>query len=530
MKAFFRDLRERSVIKVSIAYLVVAWVVLQLADVIFPAMNLPDWSISLVLGLLAIGFPVAIVLAWAFDLTPEGIRRASKGDDGESEPQDKALSTEGSRVPALPVSSTPSDGHSIAVLPFADMSPDGDQEHFCDGLTEELLNVMSCIPGLRVSSRTSSFAFKGSDVDIATVAGKLNVDHVLEGSVRKDGDKVRITAQLIEVSSDSHRWSETYDRELCDIFSIQDDIAAQILEALRLKLGDAQLPLCTTSDPKAYEYYLRGRGYFFTKTDKDLNLAIDMFEKAAASDPNFVKAWIDLAEAASMSAIYLGGDRDYVSRAEDASKKAMTLAPDRADSQMACGFAHLAARRFAEAEAYFLNALELDPGQVKAWHYLARAAHHLGKKDEELKYFHKATELDKEDWESPLLAAGTYRANGDMEAARRMAEIGVERVETHLKDYPDNPRAYYLALGGLYYLDEFDKADRFAEQALSLAPDDGPTRYNIACYYAVQGEANKALDLLEGSTPSRSWIENDSDWDNIRQHPRFIAFIENLAD
>jgi adenylate cyclase len=513
MKDFIRELRQRNVVKVAIAYLVVSWLVLQFADIAFPAMGLPEWTITLALGLLGIGFPVALVLAWIFDITPEGVQRT---DDAAPEQQPET------------VESSTTSTQSIAVLPFPDMSAEKDQDHFCDGLTEELLNVLTRIPGLRVASRTSCFAFKGREPDLAAVGEKLSVAHVLEGSVRKAGNKVRITAQLIEVATDSHLWSETYDRELDDIFAIQDDIANRILEVLKLKLGPEKLPEATTHSAKAYEYFLRGRGYAMTNSDQDIDRAIEMFQKAGAADPRFVRAWIGLAEISSMKALFMSGGGDSCTIANDAGEKAMQLAPDRAGSFLARGYAHLASQRFPEAERDFLKAIELDPLLVRAYHYLGRAAQHQGKTDCALEYFEKAVELDPDDYESPLLVISNYHKAGDDEGAERAARIGVERAERHLEDYPDNPRPYYLGAAGLITLGERDRALEWAEHALALAPEDSSTRYNLACNYAMLGQTGKALDCLENSISSHSWIENDPELDSLRSHPRYKAIIESL--
>jgi len=278
MKGFFRQLRKRHVFKVGFAYLVVSWLVLQLADVIFPALSLPEWSITLVLGLLVVGFPVALVLAWVFDLTPDGIERTLD----EQPVPDQPVAGSTADPPPAPA---PATAQSLAVLPFSDFSAEQDQEHFCDGLTEELLNVLTGIPGLRVASRTSCFAFKGKDLDLGAVGDKLSVAHVLEGSVRKSGNKVRVTGQLIEVATDSHLWSETYDRELDDIFAIQDDIAARILDVLKLKLGAGGRHDPTTTNARAYEYFLRGRGYAITKITQDHDRAIAIFSRPSKSIP-----------------------------------------------------------------------------------------------------------------------------------------------------------------------------------------------------------------------------------------------------
>ena len=220
--SIFKELKRRNVFKVAVAYIIVAWLVLQVSDTLVPALHLPEWFHSGVAFVLIIGFPIAIVFAWAFEITPDGIQR----DIGDSATTESLKTVETSDV---------EDDKSIAVLPFANMSDDNEQEHFCDGLTEELLNVIANLPNLRVASRTSCFAFKNKSVNLGAVAEKLHVAHILEGSVRKNGNNIRITAQLIEASTDSHLWSETYDRQLDDIFAIQDDIAKRILNALKLK-------------------------------------------------------------------------------------------------------------------------------------------------------------------------------------------------------------------------------------------------------------------------------------------------------
>lgn len=519
MKAFIHELRERSVVKVGVTYLIAAWVVLQLADVLFPAMRLPEWAITLVLGLLVVGFPVAVGLAWAFDVTPDGVRRAgATGDDQKAEARDDAGA------------STPQHDQSIAVLPFPDMSAERDQEHFCDGLTDELLNVLTRIPNLRVASRTSSFAFKGKAVDLASVSDKLGVAHILEGSVRKSGNKVRITAQLIEVATDSNLWSQTYDRELDDIFAIQDDIAARILEVLELKLGTRTPPDPTTGSAKAYEYFLRGRGYAITKGREGHERATEMFREAVAVDPGFVRAWTELAHSRAMRAIYFGGGQRCRKAADEASEKAMRLAPDRAGSYMARGYAHLASERFADAESDFSRAIEIDPGKVDAFHYLARTAYLQGQMDKAREYFERATEVNPDDYESALLSIGIYEKADDIEGARRAARIGVERVERHLEDYPDNQRAYYLGASGLMTLGDMERAKEWAERALTIDPGGPATRYNLACFYARAGEPGKALDCLEHSITSRSWIANDPDLASLHDHPRFAAILETLSD
>ena len=508
MQDFFRALKDRKVIKVGIAYVVGAFVVMETADIVFPAIGLPETAITLVVGLLAVGFPLAMILTWVFDITPEGIKRADAAKTSE---------------PADP-------GPSIAVVPFPDMSAEKDQEHFCDGLTEELLNVLTCIPGLRVASRTSTFSLKDKQIDLKEVARKFGVQHILEGSVRKSGNRIRVTAQLIEAATDTHLWSENYDRELDDIFAIQDDIAARILEVLKLKLGPTRTASADTSNAKAYEYFLRGRGYAMSMSDRETELAAEMFKMAVDLDPGFIRAWINLAEMCAVHAVFYQDEEStrWHKIAKAAADKLMEISPSPAESILASAYALTAERNFAAAETAFKKAIELDSTMGIAYQYLARAQLHQGKMRAAAASYSAATECDPDDYESPLLGVSVYEDLGDRDNALKLARIGVERAEKILEDYPDNQRAYYLGSSGHAVLGHMDKALEWTEHSLALKPKDPATRYNAACFYAKNDEIEKALDCLENSVTSRTWIENDPDLNALRDDPRYKALVESL--
>jgi TolB-like protein len=335
------ELRRRNVFKVGAAYLVVGWLVIEAAALLAPQLNLPEWAPRFVTFLVLVGFPIALVLAWIFDLTPEGMQLA-EGKTGNKRfyaavSAIAALSLAwfflgtGARSPAPGVDTAPpretidgkaarAGGPSIAVLPFVNMSPDPDNEFFADGISEELLNILARIDGLTVASRTSAFSFKGSNAPIPTIASSLNVGHVLEGSVRKQADRVRITAQLVHADSDVHLWSQTYDRQLVDIFAVQEEIAQAIATALEGVLGTRVVTVTApTGDLEAYQRFLQGRGRFFER--QELDEALADFQFAVARDPQYAEAWGFLAATA-----YIHARSAYPSRLDPADVEA-PLAP-----------------------------------------------------------------------------------------------------------------------------------------------------------------------------------------------------------
>ncbi|HLF31505.1 MAG TPA: hypothetical protein VI566_10825, partial [Xanthomonadales bacterium] len=339
--SLIEELKRRNVFRVGIAYVVIAWLLLQVSDVVLNNIAAPGWVFKAILLVLALGFPLVVFFAWAFELTPEGLKKEKEVDRSQSithstgrkldfviigllvlalgyfawdkflaGPTDEAGSAATSPVASSPTEpagdtvaaptatastqpATTAPARSIAVLPFADMSPEGDQEYLSDGIAEELLNLLVQIPDLQVAARTSSFSFKGKDMKIAEVARELHVAHILEGSVRKAGDRVRITAQLIKADDGYHLWSETFDRTLDDVFAIQDEISAAVVAALKIKLLGAA-PTSVEVNPEAYAMYLQGRYFTERRTQKDGENAVAAYEKALEIDPGYAAAWAGL--------------------------------------------------------------------------------------------------------------------------------------------------------------------------------------------------------------------------------------------
>jgi TolB-like protein len=350
---FFAELKRRKVVRVAVVYAATAFVVLQVADIMLPSLGVPGWALSLIVVLLILGFPVAMVLAWALELTPEGIRKTDAPAAGESSPAllgkrtifaAALMVTLGvglgagwflRTAPAPEEASRTPGSKSIAVLPFVNMSADAENEYFADGISEELLNVLVRVDDIGVASRTSSFAYKGREIGAATIARELNVNHILEGSVRKAGNRVRITAQLIDAVNDRHLWSETYDRELDDIFVIQDEIANAIVAALRGTLGSDEADRAVTvradtDNLDAYQLYLKARELFINR--EGLDESVRLFEQAVALDPEFARGWEGLAAASAVLVDWVYGypsidQPRLMALAEQAAERALALDP-----------------------------------------------------------------------------------------------------------------------------------------------------------------------------------------------------------
>lgn len=364
MKAFLQELRRRNVFRVAGVYAVVGWLLIQVVVAVKAPLGLPGWFDTAIIVLILAGFPVAIILAWAFEMTPDGIRPTESVDADASVASqtgrrldiviiaglalvalvvigDRILPKGGETAPSGEMAEArPNGDASVAVLPFIDLSPDGDQEYFSDGISEEILNVLVRIPGLKVAGRTSSFSFKGRNEDLREIGAALDVANVLEGSVRKSGTKLRITAQLIRSDDGFHLWSETYDRELTDVFAIQDDIAKQVADALATSLGLEEGEVLVenrTNDPVAHENYLKAHELWLKRGDQNLREARNLLTEAVARDPNYADAWGELALVMSTYPWYVEGysatrDNYYVPSSLDASehlaRRALAIDPD----------------------------------------------------------------------------------------------------------------------------------------------------------------------------------------------------------
>ncbi len=424
---------------------------------------------------------------------------------------------------------------SIAVLPFADMSREKDQGYFCDGIAEEIINAFCRIQGLRVASRTGSFQFKDTATGLREIGHTLHVDSILEGSVRKSENRLRITVQLIDAARGFHLWSESYDRELHDVFAIQQEIARNVVRSLRVTLSPQEkgaLAAVPTSHVQAYDYYLRGRSFYYRYGRHDIEFALQLFSRAIELDPEYGLAHAGLADC--WSYIYLYSERKDAVRlqAEAAGRRAVELAPESAQTQASMAVALSLGSHKEEAQAAFEKAIRLDPTLFEAWYFYARQAFAGGDMPKAASLYEEAMRVRPEDYYSPLLVAQVYQELGRPGDARAARERGVALVEKHIDLHPDDARALYMGANGLVALGEKDKGLDWARRARRIDPDDPMLLYNLGCIHALAGDLEDAIDCLEraasGGLLQKGWYEHDGDLEPVRSHPRFKALLERM--
>nr|WP_255607423.1 adenylate/guanylate cyclase domain-containing protein [Phyllobacterium sp. 2063] len=430
--------------------------------------------------------------------------------------------------PPAAVSAKDNLGLSIAVLPFTNMSGDPEQEYFSDGITEDIITDLSKISGLHVVARNTVFTYKNKSVKVKQVAQELGIRFVLEGSIRKAGQRIRITGQLIDATSGAHLWADRYDRNMTDIFAIQDEITRAIVEELKVKLlpeEKAAVARAPTENVEAYTYYLRGRQFSHEWTKSYLLLARRMFKKAVELDPHYARAYAGIANCDS--ALH-GWHSEEVSLDDilEMSARALALDPELAEAHAARGLALHSNDRRPEAIAQFKRALELEPELYEANYFYARLLYTQGEMEACAKYLVKSAEIRPDDYVSPILLTSVYTKLGMVTETENWAQRGIERAERALQLHPENSSPAHRGALALAHLGERERARDWAARALAIAPDDVYAYYNIACAYSILGDIEKALDLLEHVVPRNtaeqmSWFDNDSDLDPLRGHPRF---------
>jgi TolB-like protein/tetratricopeptide (TPR) repeat protein len=432
-------------------------------------------------------------------------------------------------VPAAPVDS-------VAILAFADLSPARDHEYFCDGIAEEIINALCCVRGLRVASRTSSFQFKGRAADVREIGRVLGVGAVLEGSVRKSGDRVRITAQLVSAADGYHLWSESFDRRLEDVFAIQTGIAQQLVRTLRLSLSPQETRLLErggTRNAAAYDLYLRGQALLRDGSDSALPQAAELFSRAIEADPQFAQAHAGLANALAYAGIWgLDVDAARIERALAASRRALELEPRMPEAYVAKGNLLFLGRRAEEAFAAFEEAIRLNPASYEAHYFYARDLFSAGRAEQAVAYYQAAERLRPEEFQPPCMLAGALWSLARTAEANQAALRALRAIDARLQVEPDDSRALHLGAVLAARLGDRGRAVAHASRALELRPEEFATAYNVACAYAVLGLREEALDSLDRAVRTGrgdlGWIEHDPDFDGLRAEPRFAGIVDRL--
>jgi adenylate cyclase len=425
-----------------------------------------------------------------------------------------------------------------ANLPNADHSPDHDQGWFADGLAEEIIDALCCVRGLRVASRSAAFRFRDGSVDPREVGRQLGVDAILEGSVRKSGDRLRVGAQLVDAATGFRTWSETFERRIEDVFAIQGEIARQVGQALRVTVAGAALGRSERYAPRnldAYEYYLRGRQMTggTGMSQAALLHAPVLFRKAIELDPDYAQAHAGLADTLAQLVLWRSAKADDVlAEATAAASRALDLAPDLPEALVAQGHLRSLAGDAAGAMRSFERALELAPSLYEANYYFARHLFAQGDHVRAAQRFLAAWQARPDDGTLLVHAGNALDASGDRMEGEATARRALAALLRQMEFEPENARLHYMAAGAHMRLGDIDAGRREIETALRLRPDDFVTLYNAACFHSLAGDAERALDLLERAIPgggNRDWMANDPDLANLRGHPRFEAVLEQLA-
>jgi len=468
------ELKRRKVYSVAVAYAVVGWLLIQVVTQVFPPFEVPNWAERLVILATIIGFPIALVLGWLFDFTRHGIVRT----------QD--LQSEAELAIAQPANSTEK---SIAVLPFADLSPAKDHDYFSDGIAEELLGALAKVDGLRVAARRSSFWFKGREAELGEIASKLNVGHVLEGSVRRDGNRVRVMAELIDACDGFTLWSETYEREMHGIFALQDEITRSIVDALKLNLDISPPPASRSTE--AYDAYLHGLFYSDKSTEDALRRSLEFFQRALEKDPKFNRAWTGIAKAWLWLADAYVPPLEAYPKVRDAAVRALQLNDEEAEAHV-----YLAeSKRILDwnldgAEAEFNRAVEIDPNSTPSNYFIAALYAARGDRDKALAYLNRTSKIDPASLWVSNFACELYRYFGLYDEAIAAGERALQLDPTFAHYGEPSLAALYREMG------RFDDAIALYEKAHDFT---GRPGFGLAITYARMNRRKEALQTLEAA-------------------------------
>ena len=577
---FFSELKRRNVYKVAVAYAVVAWLLMQIASQIFPFFEIPNWAVRFVVLAIIIGFPIALILAWAFELTPEGVKRTEVADAAHERSRaavwiyvvaiGAALSVglfvlghymapnKQSGLAELP-------GKSLAVLPFANLSGNPENAYFAAGIQDEIITRLAKIGQLKVVSCLTTQRFKSAPDDLPAIARQLGVANVLQGSVQRTADAVRVNVQLVKAETDTHLWADTFDRKLTDVFQIESDIAKTIAEKLQAKLTGSEeraISVKPTANVEAHQLYLKGRYIWNRRTAENLKKALNYFEEAAQKDPDYALAYVGIADACGLFPVYgAGAPQEYLPRAKGAAEKALALDDSLAEAHASMGLVHYCYFNGMESAKEFERAIELNPNYATAHHWYGRLTLvMLGQLDRAMAEAKRAYELDPvssiihSDLGGVNVAArrydeairqlrGTVEIDPDFFWAYRWLGMALELkgdTQAAIAEYKkafelnDDPAGLAFIAHAEAAMGHQDEARKLLTQLVDAAKSRYVQPYAFALTYLALGDKDQTLNWLEQGVRDRGatflqFIKTDAFFDPLRGDPRFEAIVQKVA-
>ncbi len=523
----WNEIRDRKVLRVSIAYLLVGWLVMQVGELLVEALQLPPWSFTLIVILMALGFPMAVALAWAYEITPDGIRRDTVQGLQRENPDPSADFPRIQRAD--------DQEFRLAVMHPRDLTEDQDLYWFCEGLAEEVQLSLSRLENVAVMSPGQAHPSSGTTPEFDKLAETLDIDATLESSVRSANGKRRICFQLVSARTRFEIWNICFNCEPGDELALQASLATEVCESIKLTLRERLAnEHGINCDPTALEYLQRGREFFRWRCAKRTGYAIQMFEKAVEIDPRFGTAWACLAVAHGYASQTYDANPDTAQTAHDAARRAMELAPQEPMTWVAHGVLLSGNGQHAQADEAFRKATTLDPGCFEGWYVNARNWARQGDLERACTSFRKAADCEPDDYQSVLLQGQLYVSLGRPGQVNRVLEEGVARAERSLERHPDDYRALNLGALGLLQLGQREKAKAWMQQSLQNAPRDPVIEYNAACFYALANDTDAALRSLERCKAMGAleddWWQYDSHLDALRELPEFQAIVGQIVN
>jgi TolB-like protein/Flp pilus assembly protein TadD len=519
LKKYIAELKRRNVFKPAIAYLVVAWLIAQVASVILPTFDAPPYIMKTLIFILIAGFPINLIFAWVYEFTPQGIKKTEHAEE----------TAKGSPKLSPGINKN---NKKLVVLPFRNISSENGSDYFSDGLTEEIIIRLSGIKELEIASRNTSMRYRNSDLDIESLGRELKAKYLLQGTVRKHKDNLRISTELIDVEKDSELWAEIYSGKMADVFAIQEKVSKKIVSSLQLKLTPKEkvaLSKSSTMNSEAFDSYLKAREFLFRYTRSYLLLAIDLFQNAIDLDPEYAAAYAGMSEAYAM--LYETHDKNpsWLEKAEESSLKALIYDPNSSEAYSALGLVYYNKNSLNEALIAVQKAISFDPDNFFAYWIRGRLYRIQDRDSEAVIDFNKALDLNH----------GFHTIYGDLQMAYEKLKDKVNLEDTlqraaifypkYLKHYPTDARAHQFYAFTLKRLGRLKEAKTEMQKALELSPNDLIIIYNLACFNALLGEKTAAIKTLKKAIDNGygnyEYIKHDPDFYSLQKEPDFIQLI-----